>query len=351
MMFDANEASSQRSLSVRSGHRHCPAPRVRAFLVAALVATGCSSLEHAPGPEDPALAGATRGTLLVTESTGFVHHSIALVDLPTRRTLELRVPTGWAVLGGLDDAGRIAYLVPRHTAGWELRVLDVTSGEGEKLLDLERNPWRLRLAPTGGTLVLWKDAGVAVEIVDLESRARREVEPSVGDVAEVYWLPDGAAFAVNGTDSGAIVDVASAVVCERSASYGPFSPDGETFLAARDGTWQLIERASGRALAAPAQLPWPYQDGGARELALPPVHGLCGPHLALYSALPTEGMPTRHVFGAGSLERTESGVLKVSDLVSGAYATLRFHDVWRERLLYSPERLAVLAGDAGAGTR
>lgn len=347
-----HEASStlRRAVNARSGPFRFRTGASALLLLAASLASGCASLEHAPGPEDPALVAATRGTLILTKAGGFVRSSLELVDLPTLRALELRVPGGWAVLGGLDDAGRIAYLVPvANFEGWELRILDAASGRTEKVLDLERAPWRLRQAPSGASLALWQEGALELEIVGFESRSRLRVDPAVGEVEEAHWLPDGRTLAVDGALGGALVDAATGEVRERSAGYGPFSPDGDTFLARRDSTLHLIERASGRTLAAPARFPWPLQyQGAASELPSPDTAGLCGRQLGLYPALPTEGMPTRRVGGNGVLVQ-EVPVLKVSDLVSGRYATLRFHAPWSKNLLYSPARLASFAPEARRG--
>ena len=144
---------------------------------------------------------------------------------------------------------------PSATSGRPLAVThftraDVASRDSVKLLDLERSPWRMRQAPSGGTVVLWKEREPGLEIVALESPARRSFEPAVGRIEEVHWLHDGRTFAVNGKLDGnlvgALVDVASGEVRERSPSYGPFSPCGETFLAEREGRLQLIERSTRR---------------------------------------------------------------------------------------------------------
>lgn len=351
-MSHADESWPERSRLAPLDHDAPPrARRAIASLLASLVASACSSLEHAPEPENPDLISAMRGTLLVSRPRAgvFRKNTVELVDLPSLRTREVNVPGRWYGLGGLDDQGCIAYLDTEGRWGWELRRLRVDTEQYDVVLALERNPWRVRQAPTGGSAVLWKDRDVQVEIVDLASGARRVVEPSVGDVVDVHWLPDGRVFAVDGTLDGVLVDVASGEVRDRSPGYGPFSPDGATYLGERDGAWQLIERESGRTLAAPAQFPWPYQRGSARrELPKPPTEGLCGRQLGLYIALPTDGMPTRHDWAWNGELRSEVPVLKVSDLVNGETATLRFHVVGHEQLLYSPARLAAFATEAGS---
>src|SRR5262245_32272541 len=95
LMSHADESRPERSRLAQLDHHAPPRPRrAIAFLLFLLAASACSSLEHAPEPENRDLVSAMRGTLLVSQPHAgvFRKNTVELVDLPSLQTREVHVP-------------------------------------------------------------------------------------------------------------------------------------------------------------------------------------------------------------------------------------------------------------------
>ena len=295
-----------------------------------------TTIERAPVADDPDVLLETTGTVLLAErGDGLLNRSVTLIDLPSGARRELRLPSNFSDLSGIDERGRLAYI----EAGVEaprLLLLEIASKQTRPLLELDRAHRALQLAPRGDWLVLWKTLDGAAELVSTDDSARRPIAHDLGRLTAVHWRPDGRSFSLVGEHASAQVDVATLTLTRRTPILGPFTPRGEAQLATQDGEFVLIDAESGATLVEPAHFPWPAESV-VRPLALP------GPHHGRYHSLPAAGDPSGQSFARGGVLWHENGVLAIADLASGQRATLAAYPASISQVLYSPVRLAELA--------
>ena len=335
-----------------------------------LLCLGCSTLERVPGPENPSLIAQSEGTLVISPVNPSLFPVFTLVDLPSLRSLEVSPEKEPRLSSSVDDQGRLVYVVDGErerfahqlvealtsvpaerlsdAERWTLRLLDCSNGHDSKLLALDSRFHAPFLAPRGGRVVLIRPpAGPGasrLRILDLEDLAVQELDPGVGAIQEIDWLPDGESFAATGTDGGAIIAVSSgAILARNSSGYGGFSPDGRAFLASGAPDRSLIELESGRSLISPARIPWPdVRDEAARENGESSPVGMCGTRLVLYPALPTKGSKISRSYGRFGYFAWEHPVLKVCDIATGEFATVWHGEDAGWRVRFSPVRVQAI---------
>jgi hypothetical protein len=163
-----------------------------------------------------------------------------------------------------------------------------------------------------------------------------------GPLERCDWRPDGGALALSTAGAGVVLEVGTWTPLAQSPhGYGPFRPDGQALMERRGRGWALIELAGGRELVPSVALRYPYARNGEREHGPVEPLGLCGPELALYSALPTRGRAVLTSIGRGGVARYEHPSIKVADLVAGGYATVLDGDDGLIPASYCPVELPV----------